>query len=162
MPGLTSFLAHVSERHGAVSTDHPASRHSRREIHRERAQSLVEISLILPLFLLLIVGVVEVASALNTQITVVNAARDGARLGSKGGATSQQIKDLVVAETQRLQPAVNGSSDVKVQNLTVNGTSAVRVEVCATHSLILGLRLVMPENYRMCSNSVMRVAGGGS
>jgi Flp pilus assembly protein TadG len=119
-------------------------------------------SVLLPIFLMLVVGVVEVASALNTHITVVNAARDGARLGSKGGATEQQIKDLVVAETQRLHPAVDGTSDVTVQNVTVNGTSAVRVEVCATHSLILGVRVVMPDSYRMCSNTVMRVAQGGS
>ncbi len=129
---------------------------------RERGQSLVEISVLLPLFLVLVIGLVEVASALNTHITVVNAARDGARLGSKGGATEQQIKALVVAEAERLNPAINGSSDVTVQHVTVNGTDALRVEVCATHSLVLGVRLVMPESYRMCSNTVMRLAQGGS
>jgi len=128
----------------------------------EHGQGLLELSFLLPLFLLLIVGVVEVASALNTHITVVNAARDGARLASKGGATDQQIEDLVVAETDRLRPSINGPADVTVDGVTLNGSDAVRVEVCAQHKLVLGVRLVMPDSYRMCSSTVMRVAEGGS
>jgi Flp pilus assembly protein TadG len=70
----------------------------------------------LPVLLLLLVGLVEVGNALNAYLTVVDAARDGARLGSKGSLVSDdQIKALVVKETGRLPNAVNPASDVTVE-----------------------------------------------
>jgi Flp pilus assembly protein TadG len=141
--------------------DSPA-RAARCRASRERGQSLAEMALLLPLFLLLIVGVIEVTGALNTRITVVNAARDGARLGSKGVATDQQIRDLVAAETNRLHPAIDASSDVVVEHTTVNGTTAIRVQVCADHDPIVTLRTVLPDSYRICSATTIRVADGGA
>jgi hypothetical protein len=122
----------------------------------ESGQSLVEISMLLPLFLVLIVGVVEVANGLNTYITVVNSARDGARLASKGNATDDAVKNLVVAETDRLQDDVD-PNDVDVDYVQVDGVDAVRVTVCKDHGLLLGVPLVMPDTLRMCSSTAMRV-----
>jgi len=50
----------------------------------ERAQGLVEMALILPFLLVLVVGIVEAGVALNKQLVVVNAAREGARFGAFG------------------------------------------------------------------------------
>jgi hypothetical protein len=33
----------------------------------------------------------------------------------------------------------------------------VKVTACHDHSLILGITLVMPDDYRMCSSTSMRV-----
>jgi hypothetical protein len=52
---------------------------------RGKGQSLVEVALFLPIFLIVIAGLVEVASILVTQNNVHNAARVGARFGSNGG-----------------------------------------------------------------------------
>jgi len=81
----------------------------------ERGQSLVELALTLPVLLLLLVGLVEVGNALNAYLTVVDAGRDGARLGSKGAASDDEIKNLVVTEMGRLPNAVNPASDVTVK-----------------------------------------------
>ncbi|HEY4188817.1 MAG TPA: TadE family protein [Candidatus Limnocylindrales bacterium] len=52
----------------------------RRRLGRgRRGQSLVEFTLVLPLFLLLVAGMVDFGIGLYSNITVINAAREGAR-----------------------------------------------------------------------------------
>jgi hypothetical protein len=112
--------------------------------------------MILPVFLLLIVGVIEVTNAMNAYVTVVSSARDGARLGSKGLATDAEIKNLIVTETARLQVPVDPINDITVTHTTVGGFDAVRVEVCNDHEPMLGVPLIMPSTFRMCSTTSMR------
>lgn len=121
----------------------------------ERGQSLVELALTLPVLLLLLIGVVEVGNGLNAYLTVVDAARDGARLGSKGAASDDEIKNLVVTEMGRLPNAVNPAGDITVQRNTVPGSQSIRVEVCYDHSLILHVPLITPDPLRMCSTTTM-------
>lgn len=52
---------------------------------REKGQSLVEVALFLPVFLIIMAGVVEVSNILVTQNAVHNATRVGTRFGSNGG-----------------------------------------------------------------------------
>lgn len=54
--------------------------HSRSD--RRRGQALVEFALVVPLFLLLLAGMIDFGLGLNASITVTNAAREGARLGT--------------------------------------------------------------------------------
>jgi len=115
----------------------------------------VELALTLPVLLLLLVGLVEVGNALNAYMTVVDVARDGARLGSKGAASDDDIKNLVVTETDRLPNPVNPANDVTVERDVVPGRSSIRVRVCYDHSLILGVPLVTPDPLRMCSSTTM-------
>jgi Flp pilus assembly protein TadG len=123
---------------------------------RERGQSLAEMAIVLPFFLVLIVGVIEVANGLNAYMTVVNSARDGARLASKGNASDDAVRNLVISETDRLRDDID-ASDIDVVYTTVDGVEAVKVTVCNEHTLLLGVPLVMDDNYRMCSTTAMRV-----
>jgi Flp pilus assembly protein TadG len=109
----------------------------------------------LPLFLVLIVGLIEVADSMNTYITVVDAARDAARLGSKGLATDNEMKNLVVVETGRLRDPVL-TTDVTVTHPTVGGQQAVRVRVCNRRTLILDAPLILPSTFNICSTTTMR------
>lgn len=68
---------------------------------KERGQGLVEMALILPFLLVLIVGIVEVGAALNRQLVVVNAAREGARFGAVG-ATPDDIHGVVLSSALQL------------------------------------------------------------
>lgn len=54
--------------------------HSRTLGHHSRGQSLVEFALILPLFVLLLVGVFDIGRAFFAYIAISNAAREGARV----------------------------------------------------------------------------------
>jgi Flp pilus assembly protein TadG len=127
----------------------------------ERGQSLVELALTLPVLLLLLVGVAELGNSLNAYITVVDAGRDGARLGSKGAATDAQIQNLVVTEMGRLPNQVQ-LADITVTHNVMSGypsRKSIRVTVCYDHSLILGVPLVTPDPIRMCSTTTMPVVG---
>ena len=129
----------------------PKARASRR---RERGQSAVEIGILLPIFLVLVLGVVEVNSALNSYISVVNASRDGARLGSKGAATTPVIQALVQKDLGRL-PNTTPTSNITVTFPTVSGVAAVKVEACYDHSTLVGLKLVVPKSFHMCASTTM-------
>lgn len=123
----------------------------------ERGQSAAELGMLLPMLLLIVVGIVEVAGSMNTYLTLVNAARDGARLGSKGLATDAEIRNLVVKETARLRDPVDPMADVMVQRWQLNGEDSITVEVCNDRSLILRIPIVLPDTFRLCSDTTMRI-----
>ncbi|MEX1253829.1 MAG: TadE family protein [Dehalococcoidia bacterium] len=129
----------------------------RKRLRSSRGQSMAELGLVLPIIMLIIVGVVEIADGMNAYLTVVDSARDGARLGAKGGASDDEIKNLVVTETDRLRDPIDPSTDITVDHVTVDGVDAIRVEVCNDRSLLMGVPLVLPEDFRMCSTTTMRV-----
>jgi Flp pilus assembly protein TadG len=133
------------------------ARRQPRSRRAESGQSLVEMAILLPVLLVLVVGVVEVANGINTYITIVNSARDGARLASKGAANDAAIKSLVMAETDRLRDPLNSNGDITVNRTLVDGVDAVKVTVCNDHTLLLGVPLIMQDNFRMCSTTAMRV-----
>ncbi len=52
---------------------------------RSRGQSLVELALIAPVFLLLLLSAIDLGRLLYSQITITNAAKEGALVASQGG-----------------------------------------------------------------------------
>lgn len=131
----------------------------RRVFRREEGQGLIEISFLLPFFLVMVVGVIEVADGMNAYITLIDSARDGARLGSKNLATDEEIKNLIMIETDRLRDDVT-TDDITVSYITLAGENAIRVEVCNDRTLLMDIPLVMPESFRMCSKTTMRLLPG--
>jgi Flp pilus assembly protein TadG len=71
---------------------------------RDRGAAAVEFALLLPMLLLLVCGIVDFGRALNAQITLTQAARQGARLAALGQSN-------VVSRTQA---AATGLSPVTV------------------------------------------------
>jgi Flp pilus assembly protein TadG len=80
---------------------------SRRRSDRGRGQSLVEFALVVPLFLLLVAGMIDFGLGLNASITVTNAAREGARLGVVTKLTTNE-SDFTTAVTTRVQSMLTG------------------------------------------------------
>jgi Flp pilus assembly protein TadG len=70
---------------------------------RREGQSLVEFAVVLPIFLLLLAGLVDFGLGLYSQMTIINASREGARLGivelgvpgADINAAKQKVKDRV-------------------------------------------------------------------
>ncbi|HLB26223.1 MAG TPA: TadE/TadG family type IV pilus assembly protein [Dehalococcoidia bacterium] len=60
----------------------------------EKGQALVEFTLLVPVFLLLLFAIIDFGMGFYSWITVTNAAREGARLGAVL-ATQQEIEDRV-------------------------------------------------------------------
>ena len=77
--------------------------YTHKKAHRtkgERGQGLVEMALILPFLLVLVIGIVELGIALNRQLTVVNAAREGARFGATGAKPSDIYFETLEATSE--------------------------------------------------------------
>ena len=59
-------------------------RRSRRRSAQDRGTAAVEFALVLPLLLLVALGIIDFGRAINAQITLTQAAREGARLAALG------------------------------------------------------------------------------
>ena len=127
----------------------------RKRTDGEKGQSLVEFAILLPVLIMLLVGIVEIGWGLNSYLTVVDSARDGARLGSKGSATDAEITALVVREAERLDGGVLPSNISIVRATAADGSTSIDVEVCYDHALIMGVPFVIPDPLSMCSSTTM-------
>lgn len=88
-------------------------RPARRARRTSRGQGLVEFSLILPLFLLILLGMIEFGFIFSHDLTIEYATREGARAGSAldngggplgcpGSPTWQTVDPLVIAAVERV------------------------------------------------------------
>jgi hypothetical protein len=64
-------------------------------------QAMVELVMIAPLLTVLLLGTVEIASAYNAYVTLVNATREGARLSARGNVFGASQLLMVIEEHSR-------------------------------------------------------------
>lgn len=118
---------------------------------------MVELALVLPVFLLLLTGAIELGDALNSYITVVDVSRDGARLASKGQASDADIRSMVSVEMARLRDSFNPTNDTIITHNPVPGDASIKVQVCSNHTLLLpALSTFVGSPLRMCASTTMR------
>ncbi|HVB98825.1 MAG TPA: TadE/TadG family type IV pilus assembly protein [Candidatus Dormibacteraeota bacterium] len=101
----------------------------------ERGVELLELSLGLPILLMLVAGVVDFANAWSTRQILANAAREGARL-----ASTQPMLDLNTTDPGTIQKVCQDVADylakANVDTTFMNGTSANPAAGCATPTVI--------------------------
>lgn len=140
----------------------------------QRGQAIVELTLTLPLLLILLLGLIEMGHAMNAYLTIVAAGRDSARLGAQlGVANTLPLKNAVTQETGRLKAGpVPGTTSCTApsgvcitSNCTLDSSAPcgaadkwVKVEVCYNHPFIVGIPWVMEGPLKMCSQTKMRIA----
>lgn len=71
----------VGRSHQEETPPAPTNDKIRKRNRRQRGQSLVELALAIPLFFILVFGIVDFGLALKDYITVTNSVREGARFG---------------------------------------------------------------------------------
>lgn len=119
----------------------------------DNAQALVEFTLILPILILLVLGMIEYGWLLNGKITLNGAAREGARVGvvldATGADLKNQVMNTVTATTNLSGLTINsgGSSVDKVSDYIV-------VTVKAEMEPIIGL--YVSNKVAMTSEAKMR------
>jgi hypothetical protein len=115
---------------------------------RERGQSLVEFSFILPVFLMLLLGILEFGMAFDHLITISYASREGARAGAalvNGGGTlgcaagqspnADGVDPQIIAAVERVltspgsQVAMNRVSQIRIYQATSAGAETSSVNV---------------------------------
>jgi Flp pilus assembly protein TadG len=78
---------------------------------RSRGQALVEFALVFPIFLLVLVAIVDMGRAVFAYNTITNAAREGARLG----IVNQDTASITTRATRQTQVAETAAPNVTVQ-----------------------------------------------
>ncbi len=63
----------------------------KRTLGSQRAQSLVEFSLVLPLLMILVFGIIDFGMGFHSWMTMSNAAREGARIAATHAASSGSV-----------------------------------------------------------------------
>ncbi|MFQ5419797.1 MAG: TadE/TadG family type IV pilus assembly protein [Anaerolineae bacterium] len=97
-----------------------------RHQRKEYGQSLVEVALFLPIFIVILAGLVEVSNLVITQNRVSNAARVGARYAANGGEDTGMDIAVLNSITQTLDTdesrwdvwAIRGAFDASGASLT--------------------------------------------
>src|SRR5437773_6675155 len=83
----------------------------------ERGQAIVEMTLLLPFFLLLLMGVIDFSRVFYTALTVSHAARAGAQYGAQSNGKSQDTAGMQAAAIAAAQ------DDIDTSSLTVTATN---------------------------------------
>ena len=133
---------------------------------KERGQSLVALAFALPIFLILVMGIVDFGWGLKSWISSTNAAREAARFGavncSADNATTLEVQQRAVDTATRLGLTI---SDVTVTNcLPGTSTQSLFVEIDFDYNLITPLGGLMsrfggglPSSISLHSEADMRI-----
>ena len=84
------------------TAERPASRQAHRRAERRKAAAVVEFAVVVPVFFLLIFGMIEYGRMVMVQQILTNAAREGARVGILDNSTTA---DVTSAASQYLTSA---------------------------------------------------------
>ncbi len=108
----------------------------RRREKGEKGQALVEFALLIPIFLILVFSIVDFGMGFYSWITVTNAAREGARLGSV------QASEFLI--TERVKDTADLPNELTNMRVTVIGAQgqpgdSVVVQVDYDYNLITPL-----------------------
>lgn len=106
---------------------------------KERGQSMVEFVLVLPIFLVLVFGIVDFGMGIHAWLTITSASREGARLGSVQ-ASAAEIESKVRSVTGTLD-----QDKLTVTTTNAQGPSgeAVTVDVSYQYDLITPLSSIL-------------------
>lgn len=140
----------------------PSSGHSTQRRRRTRGQSLVEFALVVPIFLLLLCGILDFGVVLYSRMTITNAARDGARVATlMAGESPGDIASRAADTAASAAGGLGVSTDVSCQNSCKPG-AFVTVTVSYDHHvffpLLFGTNIPMSSTVKM----VMEETGTGS
>jgi Flp pilus assembly protein TadG len=123
---------------------------------RRWASAAVEMAVVTPLLLTLLFGIIEYGWTFFVRQSMVNAAREGARVAALPGSTDQQIRDRV---TEYLTPA-GLTAQVTLQRAVPpdNPTEKVTVTIPYAQITLLGAYFGRTD-YNLISSCSMRKEG---
>jgi Flp pilus assembly protein TadG len=126
----------------------------RNSIRGQRGQTLVEFTIILPILLLLILGILQFGVVFNNYITLTDAVRAGARQAAVG----RSVADPVGAAVSRVRASAVGLDQAQL-GVTVTSvwTQGADVTVTATYPYSISLLGMIVQTGSLTSRSTERV-----
>lgn len=113
----------------------------------EKGQSLVEFALVIPVFLLLLLGVIDFGRVFHAYLTLDHAGREGARaasLGKTNDEVEKRVKDNAGSlNTSKITVTTNPSTRTPGTDVTVTVTYTVDMFIPKTDPIPLEDKTVM-------------------
>lgn len=136
---------------------------------REEAQSLAEFALILPMFLILVFGIIDFGMGLRAYITLAQATREGARYGIVGNQAGTFITGGVgdcdgiktTSIVGKVCSTMNGLNLADIQTVTTECPPTVTSPPCTPGSPI-EVHAEYRYHYITPVRSIVNVLSGGS
>jgi Flp pilus assembly protein TadG len=134
------------------------------KLRKDRGATIIEFALVLPIFLLLIFGMIELSVALYDKAMITNASREGARAGivyKDPRVTDGEIGNVV--NTYLATRLITfGGSNTATTTVTRNGStfgSELRVQVNYNYSFLVlpGFITGSPDGINMVATTTMRL-----
>ena len=125
-------------------------------------QTLVEFALLLPVFLVLIIGFVDLGRAVFYYSSLSNAVRESARFAiTQRNPDEEAIKDKVLEYAFALQGTPNPltKSDIIITYPTVENNKNITISVQATYTFTPLTPLIAPHGIDLVAQSTMRISG---
>ena len=124
-------------------------------LKKRRGQAMVEFALILPVFILILLGIMEFGLVFHQYLVVTAASREGARVAALGGtdAETQTIVNTSAASvnTGQLTTTITPTVRVKGQTVSVQVTNPVMIRTPL-------IAQAFPQNpFPVSGTTVMRV-----
>jgi Flp pilus assembly protein TadG len=122
----------------------------------EKGQSIVEMAIAFPVLLLLLIAAIDFARVLDAGIVLTNAAREGARYGSRDPSlTESDIQQLVVTDVMGSGTNITQMTGFATPNVVVQlGENDVTVHVVYDFDLWFG-GIITLDTVRLEREAVM-------
>ncbi len=135
-------------------------------LRRQRGQTLVETALVLPLLMLLVFGIVEIARAASVMQTLDNAARDGAQWSARPLEGTDSLPLVSDVQTRVVTDAAAAGITLSPFNVSVNQevdqvvnglvTSYSQVQVKYTYTFVTPMLAALVPSVTLWGKSIMR------
>ncbi len=112
----------------------------RRESRQRRGVAAVEMAFVFPIFMLLVLGIIEFGRYLMVGQLVTNAAREGSRLAIRGTVTEEEVKQSVLDFVTSAVGVDAGQVSVEVS--TESGATIQAAESKDPITVNVGIRFV--------------------
>lgn len=127
----------------------------RKLLQKKRGQAIVEFALILPIFILILVGIMEFGLLFHQYLVVTSASREGARTAALGGTDAETVAIVNAAAASvnagQLTTVVSPQVRVRGQSVSVRVTNPVKIRAPL-------ISQIFPQNpFPVSGTTVMRV-----
>ena len=124
-------------------------------LKKKRGQAIVEFALILPVFILILLGIMEFGLVFHQYLVVTAASREGARVAALGGSEAETLTMVNTSAASfnsgQLSTTITPANRVKGQTVSVQVTNPVTIRAPL-------IAQVFPQNpFPVTGTTIMRV-----
>jgi Flp pilus assembly protein TadG len=128
------------------------TKRKRHKMRGQRGQTMVEFAIVLPIFLMLLLGIAQLGIAFNNYVTLTDGVRAGARYGAVLRTVGTRNSDTVNKVKQSSVNLNQGNINVTVTSTWAAGSD---LTVCATYPFSINLigLVVKSGNLNSCTTN---------